>query len=128
MLNNPGRKPNSATTSSIATARACEPTAKSTIVVRLRAEAFERSLLSTATTMSPTLSGALLPVTRYHQPCPTAMPPSACASVNAITAGGGLLQPHHHAVGGATAIDHGEPHEAGSLGLVRLTVIDGRGR
>ena len=21
----------------------------------------------------------------------------------------GLLQPHHHAIGGATAIDHGEP-------------------
>src|SRR5215468_9167748 len=73
MLKNPGRKPNSATTSSTAAARACEPTAKSTIVVRLRAEAFERSLLSTATTMSPTLSGVLLRLTRYHQPCPTAM-------------------------------------------------------
>src|SRR6516165_6898322 len=130
MLKNPGRKPNSATTSSTAIARACEPTAKSTIVLRLRAATLERSLLSsTATTMSPTFSGVLLRLTRYHQPCRTAManshcptamaksaPPSACASVNAIAADGGLLQPHHHAVGGATAVDHGEPHEAGPLG------------
>src|SRR5262249_56452604 len=51
-----------------------------------------------------------------QQPCPSP-PPSALASVNAITGGGGLLQPHHHAVGRAAAIDHGEPHEAGPFRL-----------
>src|ERR1700758_5061850 len=103
MLKNPGRKPNSVTTSNTAAARACEPTAKSTIVLRPRAEALERSLLSTVTTMSPALPGVLRggPVTTTHatQPCLTALanshdqvrPPSACASVNAITADGGLL-------------------------------------
>src|SRR5215813_5532316 len=64
----------------------------------------------TATTEIYTLS--------LHDALPiSSPPPSALASVNAITGGGGLLQPHHHAVGGATAIDHGEPHEAGSLRL-----------
>jgi hypothetical protein len=39
-LKNPGRKPKSATMSSTAIARAWEPTAKSTMLLRLRAEAF----------------------------------------------------------------------------------------
>src|SRR6266566_8148917 len=52
MLEKPGRKPKSATARSTTTARAWDPTAKSTTVVRLRAEARWRPLLSAVITMS----------------------------------------------------------------------------
>src|SRR5215510_2136191 len=126
-LKKPGRKPNSATTSSTATACPWEPTAKSTIVLRLRAEALSSPLLSAVTTMSPALSGAPLRPTA-HRSTPPKSAPSACADLNAITAAGGLLQPHHHAVGRAAAIHHGEAHEAGPLRREEQRAPSGRRR
>src|SRR2546430_17364354 len=73
--------------------------------------------------MSPALLGALLRLTGSRSATPKSAqvrpspPPSAPADLNAITAVGGLLQPHHHAVGRAAAIHHSEPHEAGPFRL-----------
>src|SRR5262245_42796711 len=114
MLKNPGRKLRSAARSSTATARACEPTAKSTTVFRLRAEAAaRRPSFSVMTTMSP------CPVSMVFKlnASPSAALTSAPAGRGGITAVAGLLQSHQHAVGCAAAVDHGEPHEAGPVRL-----------
>src|SRR5260370_40542362 len=96
MLEKPGRKPKSATASSTANARAWEPTAKSTIVLRLRTEARWCASFSAVITMSLVRSGAA-----SHRPTGLTRPDPftpAQAHLDAIAGVAGLLQPHHDAV------------------------------
>ena len=111
MSKKPGRKLSSATSISTAAARACERVAKSRIARRLRAGA-ELSLVVAGGDRHISLPCLSLGRTIEKSAPPGKAPGGAHAWHLQL-----LLQPHHHAVGRALGVHHGEAHEARPVGL-----------